>query len=283
MVHSSGVLSVVVLGLCYASTMGRTMISPEVIHFMHEFWETAGYIANTIIFLMTGVCISYNISRLDDMGWRDVGVTFGLYFGGICIRMSVFCMCAPFFKRLPYGWSWRETLISAWGGLRGAVGLALALDIFLSSDPDITSTDKGRVLVHASSMVFFTLVINASTLKPLLAALRYVELSYEELLMLHSVSLRLQAGAAKQMTEIKNDPFLSNSQWDIVRQYADLNELFKPLLKGMRATPRHRPPPPRPRSLAPRAGTPPSLPSPRFHRTSRQSKLCTTVYRSTRS
>ena len=61
---------------------------------MHEFWETMGYLANTIIFVITGVCISYNISRLDGMGWRDVGVTMGLYMGGICIRMSVF-WCDP--------------------------------------------------------------------------------------------------------------------------------------------------------------------------------------------
>ena len=239
MVKSSGVLSVVCLGFCYASTMGRTMISPEVIHFMHEFWETLGYIANTIIFVITGICISYNIAKLDGaVTWIDVPITIGLYTGGLFIRGTIFASVSPLFKRMPYGWTWKEALISAWGGLRGAVGLALALDIFLT--PTLEATTRARILVHASSMVVFTLCINASTLKPLLAFLRYVELSHEELLMLHSVSLRLQHMAGKQMAEIKEDPFLSNSKWDVVRQYADLNELFRPLLKALPAEHHHK-------------------------------------------
>ena len=54
--ESSGVLTVVCVGLCF-SKQGRTSISPEVFHFLHEFWETLGYMANTIIFLITGIAI----------------------------------------------------------------------------------------------------------------------------------------------------------------------------------------------------------------------------------
>ena len=37
----SGVLALVVLGL-YFGSIGRTSISPEVEHFLHEFWELMG-------------------------------------------------------------------------------------------------------------------------------------------------------------------------------------------------------------------------------------------------
>ena len=57
--RSSGVLTVVFVGLAF-SGKGRQMISPEVFHFLHEFWETLGYLANTLIFLITGIAIAYN-------------------------------------------------------------------------------------------------------------------------------------------------------------------------------------------------------------------------------
>ena len=244
-IHSSGVLTVVFVGLVFASTTGRTSISPEVFHFMHEFWETLGYMANTIIFLITGIAIAYNTMENNIFEATDIGISFLIYLSAVFIRMLLFTFTYPLFTRLPYGWSWQEALIAAWGGLRGAVGLALGLDILFSATPDLIcpaaglppnlacESVKSRVLLHTSMMVVLTLVINASTLKPLLAVLRFVELSHEELTMLAHVAERLKRDAQKEMKRIQDDPFLSNSNWEVVRQYADLNELFRPLLKGM--------------------------------------------------
>ncbi|MFB6258432.1 MAG: cation:proton antiporter, partial [Flavobacteriales bacterium] len=47
----SGVLGLVTFGLMMAG-IGKTRVSPEVEHFLHEFWELASFIANTLIFIM---------------------------------------------------------------------------------------------------------------------------------------------------------------------------------------------------------------------------------------
>ena len=60
--HVSGVLGVVTMGLLMAS-VGKTRISPEVEHFLHEFWELAAFIANTLIFLIVGVVIARSEER----------------------------------------------------------------------------------------------------------------------------------------------------------------------------------------------------------------------------
>ena len=244
-VHSSGVLTVVFVGLAFSSR-GRTSISPEVFHFLHEFWETLGYVANTIIFLITGIAISYNSFRIEFTA-SDIAISFMVYGAGVLIRMIIFTVTYPLFKRTPYGWTWQEALIASWGGLRGAVGLALGLDIMFTSasassvpcpaapaSPNLACDEvKGRILLHTSAMVVLTLLINASTLKPLLALLRFVELSHEELTMLAHVAERLKKDSRKELKRIQDDPFLSNSNWEVVRTYSDLNELFRPLLKGM--------------------------------------------------
>ena len=50
--------------------------------------------------------------------------------------------------------------------------------------------------------------------------------------MLALVAERLKKDADQELKRLKEDPFVSNSNWEVVRQFADLNELFKPLLKG---------------------------------------------------
>ena len=57
--HVSGVLGLVALGIVMAG-VGRTRISPEVEHFMHEFWELVAFVANVIIFIVVGVVIAQN-------------------------------------------------------------------------------------------------------------------------------------------------------------------------------------------------------------------------------
>ena len=57
--HVSGVLGLVALGIVMAG-IGRTRISPEVEHFMHEFWELVAFVANVIIFIVVGVVIAQN-------------------------------------------------------------------------------------------------------------------------------------------------------------------------------------------------------------------------------
>ena len=138
---SSGVLTVVTLGLCYGSTLGRTCISPEVIHFLHEFWETLGYLANTVIFVLTGVVILYNTNFAALELW-DIAVCALVYVGATVVRFLLFALTFPLFRKMHYGWSWKEALIAAWGGLRGAVGLALALDVSLTPGIDAAVRDR---------------------------------------------------------------------------------------------------------------------------------------------
>lgn len=37
--------------------------------------------------------------------------------------------------RIGYGLSWQNAVVAAWGGLRGAVGLALALQVYIDHPP----------------------------------------------------------------------------------------------------------------------------------------------------
>jgi sodium/hydrogen exchanger 10/11 len=114
----------------------------------------------------------------------------------------------PLFNAGHYDYTWREALVISWGGLRGAVGLALAVAVF--GDEIIPGTRGGIrmfgdndgvmmgafddqsarmryqqiVLLHVSMVVLLTLMINAPTSAYILKKIGLTKLSPERATML---------------------------------------------------------------------------------------------------
>ena len=159
----SGVLAVVVLGW-YLSAKGRTFFKGDVQHSMHHFWEVLTYAANTVVFILAGFLIVGDILvgeldiRASDLGWSVL-----LYLLLNIIRGVVTAMLFPLMNMSKaYKCNLREMFIAVWAGLRGAVGLALAL-VVLEEHDYFTKRERGLTLVLVSAGVVGTLLINATS------------------------------------------------------------------------------------------------------------------------
>ena len=122
LLHVSGVLALVALGLMIGG-IGRSSISPQVEHFMHEFWELAGFIANCLIFLIVG----FVIAERTEFTANDFLVLGIIYVGIHVVRGVVILIHYPFMKNTGYGLPVKDAIVVWYGALRGAIGLALAL------------------------------------------------------------------------------------------------------------------------------------------------------------
>jgi NhaP-type Na+/H+ or K+/H+ antiporter len=69
--------------------------------------------------------------------------------------------------------SFRQVILSSYAGLRGAVGLALAL--IVDADPKVDTYVKDVVLYHVASLATLTLLINAPTTGLLVKKLKLIE------------------------------------------------------------------------------------------------------------
>ena len=159
----SGVLTVVVLGW-YLSAKGRTFFKGNVQHSMHHFWEVLTYAANTIVFILAGFLIVGDILvgeldiRVSDLGWSIL-----LYLLLNIIRAIVTAILFPLMNvSKAYQCNFREMFIAVWAGLRGAVGLALAL-VVLEEHDHFTKRERGLTLVLVAAGVVGTLLINATS------------------------------------------------------------------------------------------------------------------------
>lgn len=212
--HVSGVLGLVTIGLLMAS-IGRTRISPEVEHFLHEFWELAAFIANTLIFVIVGVVIAQRI----EFTAVDFVILLLLYVGIHVVRAILVVSFYPLMKRFGYGLSKPDAKVLWWGALRGAIGLALALVVAGVDDKYIEPEIKNQVLFLTAGIVTLTLLINATTIKWLVNRLGLTKVPAAKALMMHNANVYLFQSTENSIERIKTDRFMSRANWDAVKEY----------------------------------------------------------------
>ena len=89
------------------------------------------------------------------------------------IRFSMILLFWPILNRLGYGMSFQQVLLSSYAGLRGAVGLALAL--IVKGSENVDEYIKDVVFVHVAGVAVLTLLINAPTTGHLVRYLKLTE------------------------------------------------------------------------------------------------------------
>ncbi|XP_028411372.1 sodium/hydrogen exchanger 10-like isoform X2 [Dendronephthya gigantea] len=213
----SGVLAVVMLGIEINSQ--KTSISPEVEVFLHKFWEMLAYLANTLIFIMVGVVITEK--ALSEIDLRDGFLIIVDYLGICVIRATVLMMAGPVLARIGYGLTWQNAVILCWGGLRGAVGLALALQVALDYN-----TVGSKVLIHTAGIVIFTLFLNATTIKRLLEILGMSEISDSKKIAMANAVKRLQDTTTRTFKMLRTDRFLADAHWSLAENVCQIHNPY---------------------------------------------------------
>nr|XP_011463505.1 PREDICTED: sodium/hydrogen exchanger 7-like isoform X1 [Fragaria vesca subsp. vesca] len=167
----SGILTVMTLGMFYAA-VAKTAFTGESQQSLRYFWELIAYIANTLIFILSGVIITEGVIDGDDIlgNGRSWAYLVLLY---VYVQISwviVVGVSFPFLRYFGYGLDWKEAIILIWSGLRGAVALSLSLSVKRTSDSStLLSSDTGVQFVFFTGGIFFlTVIVNGSTAQFLL-------------------------------------------------------------------------------------------------------------------
>lgn len=207
--HVSGVIALVAFGLA-VSYYGKLEWNKKTNTFVGEFWELAAYIANTLIFIIVGVVIALKV----EITLNNILMLISVYLGVTAIRTIVVFLFFPIMKRLGYGLSTREGFILSWGGLRGAVGLTLAL--IVAATPAFPESVAEQILFLTGGIVALTLAINATTIGWLLRKLGLTYHPLVEKIVDESVSGKIRAEAEKYLENLKDNPTLKMADWSIV-------------------------------------------------------------------
>lgn len=101
--HVSGILALVAFGL-YMTKSGKTKISPESEHAVHHVWGFIGFVAETLIFILSGIIMGERATAGDNLiGYKDyikLGIAYILLH---FIRFAVILLFYPALQKLGYG------------------------------------------------------------------------------------------------------------------------------------------------------------------------------------
>lgn len=155
--HLSGPIAVVAAGLVVGESGFRTAMSDETQRYVRGFWTLVDEILNALLFLLLGLEL--------------LVIPLELRWAGLWLAAITLVVAARFFVVLPWGAYFRHreqergaSLLLGWGGLHGALSLALALSL-----PE--GPARGLILSATFAVVVFSVLLQGLTFGPLAARL----------------------------------------------------------------------------------------------------------------
>jgi CPA1 family monovalent cation:H+ antiporter len=169
----SGVVAVASAGLV-AGGLARVRLVPENWQYLEQVWGQLDFWASSLIFITASTLVPRLLGGIHPADlWLLVIAIAAALVSRAAVLFGLFPLLSAF--RLSQKVSAAYNLAITWGGLRGAVTLALALSV--TENEHIDPAMKDLVAVLATGFVLFTLLVNGLTLRPVIHLLKLDRLS----------------------------------------------------------------------------------------------------------
>lgn len=229
----SGVLCCCAAALTLARFANPLILRPET---LHSIWAAFEWIGNTIIFILAGLIIGAR--TFEYMGGIDVLLVFVIYIFAFLIRAFIMLIFMPLMESGRYGKqiTREDAIFATWGGLRGAVSMALALSLVHSTETgeaNVSNQNSHRVFFLVGGVAAITLLVNATSANAVLNKLRLLDLtssSAEHRVMLAYIRKRIRARSLQMLNQLRQmrrarvDPSRLYRYCSVLREDEDMPE-----------------------------------------------------------
>ena len=165
----SGVLAAVTVGLMLGRKSGEITASEERL-IGYAFWDVLVYLLNAFLFILVGLQLPHILEEQD----RSAATLVGL---AVAVSATVIGLRLLWVNTMPYvvraldrrpqqrlrRVGWRQRMIGAWAGMRGAVSLAAALALPETVDSGAPFPERDLLIFLAFSVIVATLVLQGLT------------------------------------------------------------------------------------------------------------------------
>ena len=158
--HLSGVIATASAGLMLGNFGSKRGMSARTRIAMQSFWEYISFVMNSLVFLLIGLEI--HVRELLQ-NWTSVLLAIGAVLLGRVLSVYLLVpLSNRFAEKIPLRWQH----VAVWGGLRGALALALALSL------NSAFPYREQILNLTFGVVIFSILVQGLTIKPLLKLLK---------------------------------------------------------------------------------------------------------------
>ncbi len=201
-IHVSGVLAVVAAGLVNGNIGPRGMSSTTRI-VVYNFWDFMSFLANSFVFLLIGLVIDLPLLMEN---WQ--AILWGI-FAALLARLIVIYGLFPLSRTIPLPWKH----IMYWGGLRGAISLALVLGLSTKLGTQVS----GQLQAMVFGLVLFTLLFQGTTMNWLVRRTGIIQRRQErDEYDLRRARVTTTRAAYDHLKKIQKEGMISKHVWDII-------------------------------------------------------------------
>ncbi len=172
-IGASGIIAVVTAGMTL-NYAGPTRLSPQAWQNLREVWDLLSHWAGALIFILAALLIP---RLLEEVNLTDIALVLVMVAAAIFARALILFVLMPLLSLMslspPVEQPYRIAIL--WGGLRGAVTLALALAV--TESLFVEDEIKRMVGILATGFTLFTLIVQGSTLRMVIGYLGLDKLS----------------------------------------------------------------------------------------------------------
>jgi len=207
-IHVSGVLAVVAAGIVNGNIGPRGMSSSTRI-VVYNFWEFMSFLANSFVFLLIGLVVDMPLLVNN---WQ--AILWGIVASLLARLIVVYGLFPRRSNILPMRWKH----ILYWGGLRGAISLALVLGL----TPKMGLEASGQLQAMVFGLVLFTLLVQGTTMNWLVKRTGIVHRREErDEYDLRRARATTTHAAYDHLKKIHKAGMLSNHVWNIITKTID--------------------------------------------------------------
>lgn len=174
----SGILAAVTVGI-YMGWRAPEVASPATRLQGFPVWEILVFVLNSALFILIGLQLPRIVERLAGLPALTL-IGYGALVSAVVIAVRIVWVLAsdqglPRFRRRRPSTRWQDSAVVAWSGMRGAISLAAALALPISTAGGTPFPHRELIVFLVFSVILATLLVQGLTLPRLICRLRVEE------------------------------------------------------------------------------------------------------------
>ena len=223
----SGILALCSFGyfLCGYS---EASMSPLILEPLGIVWDFLAFIAQTVIYFLTGIIIGGAVFRdgnITGFDWAMLGVNCILQYLARALMIACFY---PILKKVGYSINWKSFIVYVHSGLRGTVGLVLGLTVWF--DQEYSERLRTISVLHLAGLACFTVIFNGFSAKAILKLLKLGRTTHEQEIAVSQAVKSMVSGVEEKVSKLAHTSGWEMVDWEQVIARSGMNRLPEDVL-----------------------------------------------------
>ncbi|XP_008577483.1 PREDICTED: sodium/hydrogen exchanger 11 [Galeopterus variegatus] len=219
----SGIVALVTVGL----NLDSLSFKPRMEFIITKFLIMCSSVYQHLIYTFFGIVIG--CGEIKYFTFHTVVFVFILLATVNFVRFLTILLVSPIFMRLSYEYNWRWGIIITWSGIKGALSLLLAPDIYNLAEQKVEAPQMFIFYVQAISLL--TMGINSYMMTWSARRLGLCTISLPRQMAMENVIQHIQDTIQNTITLLKTEKILTNVNWNLVEEKAKIEYIipFSPI------------------------------------------------------